>query len=142
MTAHRSIRAAATAMLAAAAALLLAGCFVTPGKFTSELALENDGSFSFRYDGEIFFLGLSKLAQMGATEAVFAPSPCYDDNLEPRECTEDEIAEQRAEWDTGAEERAAKAKKEAEDLAKILGGIDRYDTARFPASIRTPAGTS
>ncbi len=129
MTAHRPFRPMAATLLAAAAALLLTGCFVSPGKFTSELALENDGSFSFRYDGEIFFLGLSKLAQMGAAKEAFEPAPCYDDDLGPRDCTEEEIAQQRTEWDAGAEDRAAKAKKEAEDIAKVLGGIDPSDPA-------------
>lgn len=126
MTAHSPIRLGATALLAAAA-LLLTGCFVSPGKFTSELTLEKDGTFAFRYDGEIFFLGLSKLAQMGAADAKFEEAPCYGDDLEPRECSEGEIAQQRAEWEAGADERAAKAKKEAQDLAKMMGGIDPTD---------------
>lgn len=126
MTSHSPIRLTATALLAAAV-LLLAGCFVTPGKFTSELALEKDGSFAFRYDGEIFFLGLSKLVQMGATDEKFEPSPCTNDDFEPRDCSEEEIADQRAEWDAGAEERATKAKKEAQDIARLMGGIDPTD---------------
>ena len=57
----------------AAFALALTGCFVSPGKFTSELVLEEGGAFSFTYDGEIFFLGLSDLAQMeAAAEAIYS----------------------------------------------------------------------
>jgi hypothetical protein len=37
------------------------------------------------------------------------------------------LAEQRAEWDAGAQERIAKAQKEAEDMAKMMGGIDPTD---------------
>jgi len=51
-----------TAAVLAGFALALSGCFMTPGKFTSELALTGPDSFTFSYDGEIFFLTLSKLA--------------------------------------------------------------------------------
>lgn len=44
------------------ATLLLAGCLLLPGKFTSGIDLRKDGSFSFTYKGEIHVLALSKLA--------------------------------------------------------------------------------
>lgn len=113
------------ASLVAGLSLLLTGCFITPGKFTSELVLSDDESFTFTYEGEIFFLGLSSLAQMGAGTEEFVSAGCYDDETyEERECTEEELAAQRAGWEAGAEERAAKAKKDAEALAAITAGID------------------
>lgn len=117
------------AMLLAGFAVALSGCFMTPGKFTSELAITGPDSFTFRYDGEIFFLGLSKIAQMGAAaDNVFKPSACTDDEtFEERECTAEELARQRAEWDAGAAERAAQAKKQAEQMAALMGGIDPSD---------------
>lgn len=121
-----NLRIRTTAMLATFA-LVLTGCFVSPGKFTSELVLEDDGAFSFTYDGEIFFLGLSDLAQMEAAAEEFEPEECYTDEYDVRDCTESELAEQRAEWDAGAEERIAKARKEAEDMANMMGGIDPTD---------------
>lgn len=117
------------AALLGAFALALSGCFMTPGKFTSELALTGPDSFTFRYEGEIFFLGLSKLAQMGAeAENVFTPEACTnDETFEERECTEEELAQQRADWEAGAADRAAKAKEQAQQMAAIMGGIDPSD---------------
>jgi hypothetical protein len=130
----RTIRAAAAAMLAGLA-LLLSGCFITPGKFTSELVLGEDREFTFSYEGEIFFLGLSQLAQMGAGEEQFEPEPCYvDGTFDERECTANEIAGQRAEWDANAQVRAAEAEQKAKQMAAMLGGIDPSDpeaVARF-----------
>lgn len=75
MTMISAIRLRAVAVLNACA-LTLTGCFMTPGKFTSELAIPGPDSFTFSYDGEIFFLGLSKIAQMGAAgDEAFQPIP-------------------------------------------------------------------
>ncbi|MBD2842199.1 hypothetical protein [Erythrobacter rubeus] len=127
MIRNTSTRTRAAGLLAAFS-LLLTGCFITPGKFTSELAISEDESFSFTYEGEIFFLGLSSLAQMGAASDEFEPSDCYDDDtFETRECTEAELAEQRAEWDAGAEARETKAKEQAAQMAAVTGGIDPTD---------------
>ena len=127
MTKPTSIRICAASLLAGLS-LLLTGCFITPGKFTSELTVAEDDSFTFTYEGEIFFLGLSSLAQMGAATEEFSPSECYDEETyETRECTEEELSEQRAEWEAGAEARAAKAKKEAEQMSAMMGGIDPTD---------------
>lgn len=120
------MRATAIAMIAALS-LLLTGCFVTPGKFTSTMVLNKGGTFEFSYDGEIFFLGLSKLALMGMADQPFEADECYDDDFNKRECTEAELAEQRAEWQAGAEDRAAKAKKEAQQMAQLMAGIDPTD---------------
>mgnify|MGYP001819982881 CR=1 FL=1 len=120
-------RVKAGAMLAALS-LVLTGCFITPGKFESELAVNNDGTFDFTYNGEIFFLGLSQLAKMGNEAEQFEAEECYDDETyEMRECNEGELAEQRAEWEAGAEARAAKTKEEAEQMSQFLGGIDPSD---------------
>lgn len=126
MNAHSPFRSAAVAVLASMS-LLLTGCFVSPGKFDSQLLLKKDGEFSFSYDGEIFFLGLSKLAQMGAASEEFEADTCFDDNYDIRECSEDELADQRAAWDAQAAERAEKAKKDAKEMAALMGGIDPTD---------------
>ncbi len=118
----RPIRAAA---LAGASALMLSGCLLTPGKFTSELQLMQDGSFSYSYDGQIQMLALSKLSEMGnKAGAEFEASPCYDDDFEERDCTGAEIAEQKSEWEGEAEEREARNAREAEQMKAFLGGID------------------
>jgi hypothetical protein len=124
-----SNRRSAAAALIAALSLLLAGCFIAPGKFTSELALTGPDQFTFTYDGEIFFLGLSKLSQMGAsTDDTFTPSACVDDEtFASRECTAAELAEQRKVWNAAAPARAAERKKQAAQMAAIMGGINPED---------------
>ena len=137
MTMFSQVRLRAAALLTGFA-LVLSGCFMSPGKFTSELALTGPDTFTFRYEGEIFFLTLSKLALMGATtDEAFTPSDCYDEETyETRECTADEIASQRAEWDAGAEERAAKAKRDAEMMKAMMGGIDPTDPKATKEMVR------
>jgi hypothetical protein len=107
---------------------MLTGCFVTPGEFDSQLQIEKSGDFSFSYDGEVFFFGLSKLAEIGAkSETPFVAEECYDENYDQRECSEAELREQRADWEAQSEQRAAKAEKDAEQMAAMMGGIDPSD---------------
>ncbi|MDF0542170.1 hypothetical protein PX699_07435 [Sphingobium sp. H39-3-25] len=49
--------------LALGALLLLAGCLVTPGKFTSTLDIRADRSFTFTYKGEVIALDMDKAMQ-------------------------------------------------------------------------------
>lgn len=70
---------------------------MSPGRFASELVLDRDGTFHFSYEGEIFSLGLIKLAQLGADDKEFEASTCYDEEYSERECTDQDIAENRAE---------------------------------------------
>lgn len=126
MTTISTIRLRAAAVLAGLA-LALTGCFMTPGKFTSELAITGPDSFTFSYEGEIFFLGLSKLAQMEAAAETFTPN-CFDEETyESRDCTAEEEAIQREEWEAGAAQRAEQSKKQAEQMAALMGGIDPSD---------------
>ena len=122
-----TIRLRAAALLTGLA-LALSGCFMSPGRFTSELALTGPDSFTFRYDGEIFFLGLSKLAMMGAgADEPFAARCEDDETFAERPCTPQEEAAQRAEWDAGAAERAERREREAKQMAAVMGGIDPTD---------------
>jgi hypothetical protein len=118
-------------VFAAAASLALAACIVSPGKFEAVLDLRRDGTFSFSYNGEIYLLALSKLAEMSASEAQqYVETPCYDDeSFEERPCTEEELAEQRATWEQQAESRRQNAEREAEQMRQVLGGIDPADPA-------------
>ncbi len=124
-------KAAAAAVFAAAAGLALTACIVTPGKFEATLDLRRDGSFTFSYDGEIYLIALSKLAEMsGRHDQLFTETPCYDDEtFEERPCTEDELAEQRESWEQQAESRRQQAEREAEQMKHVLGGIDPGDPA-------------
>ena len=40
-------------ILAGAVPLLLLGCLLTPGKFTSSLEIARDGSFTFKYQASL-----------------------------------------------------------------------------------------
>ncbi|MGB3711862.1 MAG: hypothetical protein WA985_09260 [Erythrobacter sp.] len=114
--------------LLAGMSVLLSGCFIAPGKFEAELLLVEEDEFTFTYDGEVHFLGLSSLAQMEAATETFEAEPCYEDGtFDRRECTAAELAEQRGEWEAGAQERAAEAEREAEQMAAIMGGINPSD---------------
>lgn len=79
----RSIKRLKSAVVAIAGAAMLTGCFMVPGKFDSEMELSADGSFTYSYDGEIYLLGLTQLAEMSgefddASDA--SDGPCYDYN--------------------------------------------------------------
>lgn len=117
------------AALVAALSLLLAGCLLSPGKFTAALDIRKDGRFSYSYSGEIFMLGLSDLAKMGLmakNDEKFEPSPCFTEGDEAgeRDCTKDEIAQQKAEWQDRQKAATEKKAKEAEQMRAMLGGID------------------
>lgn len=117
-----------TTALVAGLSLLLTGCFITPGKFTSELVLMEGNDFTYTYDGEIFFLGLSSLAKMGAAGDEFVADECYDEETyETRECTQAEVDEQRQVWEMNAPVRAAEAQEQAQQMGAIMGGIDPSD---------------
>lgn len=121
----------AAAAVTAGLAMLLAGCLLTPGKFTSSLDLRKGGAFTYKYDGEIHLLALSKLATMGQASDTqeFVEEPCYTDDFEERDCTSEEKAEQRRVWDEGAADRKAKKEQEAAAMRAMLGGIDPADPA-------------
>ena len=143
---HISVRVLAIA----AAAMALTGCLLSPGTFTADMTVMRGGSFSFAYKGEIYLLGLSQLAEMGASldkdAAEFTPGPCYGEPAEidaavlkasflqeegawaedavERECTTAEIEEQKTQWD---DQRAAKKAEDARNLELVkalMGGID------------------
>lgn len=124
-------RAAAAATFAAAGALVLSACIVSPGTFDATLDLRSDGRFTFSYEGQIYLLALSRLAEMSAPGAdEFAETPCHDDDsFEERPCTEAELAEQRRNWEEQAEARKQQAEKEGEQMRQLLGGIDPADPA-------------
>lgn len=118
------------------ATLVLAACMIVPGKFTSDLVLRKDGTFSFTYKGDIHLMALSKMAaeerERKNASATFEPSPCYnEENGEERPCSGNEIADQKATWeeDLAASKAAAAEKKKSDDqmMKAMLGGIDPGD---------------
>jgi hypothetical protein len=104
--------------------LALAACLLSPGRFTAQLDVRRDGRFSFAYSGEIYLLGLSKLAGMGGKPATFA-AECFHPNTKvKRPCTAAETAEQRSKWQDDQGPVADKTKRESEAMKAMLGGID------------------
>ena len=81
--------------------LALTGCMLAPGKFASELELQRDGRFTYRYDGEIYLMAMSQLAEASQRfgedgEKEFVPQPCYDDNWADEAADEAEAAAEEA----------------------------------------------
>lgn len=131
MTAMRRWRAAAAAVFATLASLALSACILSPGTFDATLDVRRDGRFTFSYNGQIYLLALSKLADMSnqaeSGDDTFVETACWDEDFNDRECTEEEVAEQRATWEATAAERKATAEREAEAMREFLGGIDPAD---------------
>jgi len=111
----------------------LSACIISPGQFNSTFEIRRDGTFTYSYNGQIYLLALSKLAEMSAGDTSneeFVESPCYDENsedYEERPCTEEEIAEQRDTWEAQVQYRKESAEREAEQMRQFLGGIDPSD---------------
>lgn len=103
--------------------LALSACLLLPGKFTSAMDLRKDGRFSFAYTGEIRMLALSKLAQKDQPKA-FEPETCTNDEAKERPCTAAELAEQRRNFEESRQAAAEKAKRDADQMKALLGGID------------------
>lgn len=141
---------AARILAIAAAACLLSGCLLSPGKFTADMTVMRGGGFTFAYRGEIHLLGLSRLVAMGAAlddnGGTFSPSPCYGEPAEvdaavlkaallqeedgwaeealERECTPAEIESQKEQWEDQRTAKKAEDAKNIELFKALLGGID------------------
>ena len=135
----------------AALALLAWGCLLTPGRFDAALSLKRDGSFTYRYTGELIFVsaGSAMAAETSSDDPPFDAEAqiCHDgddaDPGDPRECTADEIARLRKDYENGREERIAQKKREAETAKAMLGGIDPSDPktmAEFARRLQGQAG--
>jgi hypothetical protein len=109
----------------AALCLTLAGCLLSPGRFTSQLDVRQDGRFSFVYSGEIYLLGLSKLAEMGSNKPqAFTPECFHPGTMVKRPCTAAEATEQRSRRQEGQGDAPDKQERDAEAMKAMLGGID------------------
>jgi hypothetical protein len=126
MTMLTIARPQAASFLLALLSLMLASCFLAPGKFTSTLDIRKDGRFSFAYAGEIRVMALSKLSgALDEAKQSFTPGPCHkDDRFDERPCTAAEIAEQRRAWQEERRATDEKRRQDADAMKAILGGID------------------
>ncbi|UAJ11705.1 hypothetical protein [Polymorphobacter megasporae] len=131
---------ATTIVSAIAASLLLAACFLIPGKFASTLDVKRDGAFTFAYKGEIVLVTPASLGQPTPPDTVlptcFGPVPAAPP-LQPgqgpnvamrtfrsgqRPCTPEETAKRTA-------DAVATRQREGEQMAKIIGLDPSNDTA-------------
>jgi hypothetical protein len=118
------------AALPALACLVLASCFLQPGKFDSTLDLRKDGVFTFTYKGQIYMLALSKMAEDASKAEAAAPfvrQPCLDDNLDEHPCTKAQLAEQRRKWREEKQQKLQQDQQNRQAMRAMLGGIDPSD---------------
>jgi hypothetical protein len=143
------------------AALLLWSCILTPGKFDARLDLKRDGSFAYRYEGEIQLLTPHAALDWMAQGDVWDPKAqrCWDEpgddsGLAPvgnevevtideamgggdgRDCTPEELESRRAEW----EKRQREQKAQMEAMRGFFGGVDPRDPAAVAEFVRRVTG--
>ncbi|MDE2597646.1 MAG: hypothetical protein KGL44_12290 [Sphingomonadales bacterium] len=142
-----TLRRTGLAVTLLAVTLVLAGCLLSPGKFTASLDIRKDGAFGYRYTGQIMVLGLSRLARMSeaAKAKPFAPQPCPNegDPAKHHPCTSREIDEQRLEWNREHAGDAQKAQRDAQAMRTLFGGLDMSDpksAEELAARLRKQAG--
>jgi len=106
-------------LVALAAALVLPGCLLTPGKFTSGLTINADRSFSFTYVGEVIAVDpSSEMKGMSSSEVLGANAT--DEEKKAAADKKAEVAKASAELET-------KRKAMADALAKEAG----YRSVRY-----------
>lgn len=139
---------------AAALALLVGACLFTPGKFDARMSVMKDGTFTYRYDGEIFLItGHSAIAAMqtAATDEAFDPDtqacwgPAGNDDAaaeddDVRDCTPADIENKRKLWEESRAKRLATKQQETAAMKAMLGGIDPTDPATMTEFARRLQG--
>lgn len=134
---HKGLRSLAAMATLLSASLVVAGCFLAPGKFTSQLDLNRDGTFAYRYEGQIHMLAMDKLSEMNGGNTGEFVAECFDeDTLKDRPCTDEEIADQSASATQDSKEQAAMA-------SAMMGGLDPSDPdaiAQFTAGLERQKG--
>lgn len=118
--------------------LLLTSCLLTPGRFTADLAIARDGSFTYQYRGEIILLTNQSFANEalgGMSDQPFNPetASCFKETGEVRDCTPAELAEQARQHEEYRRDSASANNAEREQLSEMLGGIDIGDPATMDA---------
>jgi hypothetical protein len=114
----------ATIALAVAAPLALAGCLLTPGKFTSNLAVNADRSFSFTYVGEVIAVDPSSEMKSSSDS-----EPAADASEEDKKAAADkkiETAKASAELETKRRAMADALSKEAGYRSVSYQGNGKY----------------
>jgi hypothetical protein len=146
-------------LFAIAAPMLLTGCLWGPGKFSSNLTLNRNGTFVLDYRGEIVMQlpqdeakvepwkdAMARCHKDGRTEILSSissngiqvteePPPGEDEGV--RRCTAAELAKLKAQYEKEAADRAASKRKENEEMAKAFGipGLDDESNRAFAAKL-------
>jgi hypothetical protein len=145
--------------VAVAAPLALGGCLWGPGKFTSDLALRKNGTFTLDYRGEIMLqmpddkgsppapwdAGMARCYTDGRTEIAATEIALEPDgegeaeaaNDEKRACTAAETAKLKAQYEKESAEKIEQRRKESDNVAKMLGlpTTDDESNRRFAANL-------
>jgi hypothetical protein len=138
-------------LVAAAAPLLLAGCLWSPGRFTSDLTLRKNGTYTLDYKGQILLQLPESERDMAARPWADTMALCHEDGSvtvapsiassddadDVRPCTPAKIAEARKQFEKSEAERVAAKRQESEQMAKIFGlpGSDDDSNRKFAATL-------
>ena len=141
--------------VAAIGPLLLTACLWSPGKFTSELTLRKNGTYTLDYKGEILLQlpesgkdrevrpwsdAMARCFDNGETEVSLAP-PSGDDVMggdrKAQPCSAEQVAGMKADHDRQENQRIASKRQETEEMTKIFGlpGSDEDSNRKFAATL-------
>lgn len=95
--------------------VLLSSCYLVPGSFTAALDIRRDGSFTYRYVGDIAYASPDAPPR---TEWQDSMARCFDDKTaKPRTCSKAETDQQRI----SHESIQNRDSKESAELAELIG---------------------
>lgn len=106
---------------------VLSGCYFLPGSFDAQLDLHRDGTFTYRYKGELVFLVNENLGGSPPSgEWSDADARCVDDKTgDLRPCAATEIAAQKADHVA----RMENERRERQQMAAMIGYAPFDDAA-------------
>jgi hypothetical protein len=125
--------------------LLLAGCFLTPGAFSSSMDVRKDGSFTFAYKGEMIFQSPSDLVGAKGSPKIWSDAnakcskdkdsePYYDEYADTTEAADDGASKSADDAATAISEAAASASDARPctktELAKLKKDFDETQAAK------------
>ncbi len=106
---------------AAALPLILSGCFLVPGAFTSNLDLRRSGDFTFAYNGEVVFQSPDDIIKGDSPPEVWDDANAY---CPPTEEAVEDAASASAPFSENTSQSAATKAKDAADAAKAASVDD------------------
>ena len=125
------------------APLLLASCLFSPGKFTSDMVVQANGAFSFRYKGEIVFVSLMQMMNKdGAADDGMCAGPLpgaegMDDGATAVDMAQDAAAD-AATAEYGVADRDVPSS-EIKPVDPDAGGMEDLTTSLPPEALEAAA---